>query len=130
MRGLREETRLGRNVWGGCCLFVPGGELKGNKKIETTICRGLRWLPTYTATNQKHTHATKDVYKNQIKVNVNRGGCTGAERVGGCCRIVPGDISNDKKNQKLNHVMAIVGCRWIIRHTNQPKVCGRNKQRR
>ena len=30
-RGVGEKTRPVKNVWGGCCLFVPGGEFKRNK---------------------------------------------------------------------------------------------------
>ena len=29
--GIGEKRRPVKNVWGGCCLFVPGGEFKRNK---------------------------------------------------------------------------------------------------
>ena len=32
-----EERGPGRNVWGGCCLFLSGVELKGNKNRKYLI---------------------------------------------------------------------------------------------
>ena len=29
--GIGEKRQPGKNVWGECCLFVPGSELKRNK---------------------------------------------------------------------------------------------------
>ncbi len=62
-RGIEEERRPGRNVWGGVVSLLGAANLQ--RKITTTKIRhGLRWLPTnesHTTSNQKHAGATKEV---------------------------------------------------------------------
>ncbi len=62
-RGVEEERRPGRNVW-GCVDSSLGAVNRRRKKMTTKIRRGLRQLPTnenHTTTNQKHAGATKEV---------------------------------------------------------------------
>jgi hypothetical protein len=61
-RGIEEERRPGRNVWGG---FVSshGAANRRRKKTTTKIRCGLRRPPTnenHTTTSQKHAGAMKD----------------------------------------------------------------------
>ena len=61
--GVGEKRRPRKNVWGGCCLFVPGGELRGIK-IKNKLRRGLKMVAgrrNHTTTNQKHARVTKDI---------------------------------------------------------------------
>ncbi len=59
-----EETRPGRNVWGGCCLFLLGVELKGNKKTKILNAMALKWPPDDKITQQstKNTGAQPSMY--------------------------------------------------------------------
>ncbi len=62
-RGIEEERRPGRNVWGGVVSLL-GVANQRRKKTTSKICRGLRQPPTnenHTTTNQKHAGATKEV---------------------------------------------------------------------
>jgi hypothetical protein len=62
-RGIEEERRLGRNVWGGV-VFLLGAVNRRRKKTTTKICLGLRLPPineNHTTTNLKHAGATKEV---------------------------------------------------------------------
>jgi hypothetical protein len=36
-----EGARLGRSVWGGCCLFMWGSKLSDAKNTKNKTCRGL-----------------------------------------------------------------------------------------
>jgi hypothetical protein len=62
-RGIEEERRPGRNVWGGVVSLL-GAANRQRKKTTTKIHCGLRWLQTnenHTTTNQKHAGVTKEV---------------------------------------------------------------------
>jgi hypothetical protein len=62
-RGIEEESRPGRNVWGGVVSSLDAAN-RQRKKMTTKICCGLRQPPTnenHTTTNQKHSGATKEV---------------------------------------------------------------------
>ncbi len=62
-RGIEEERRPGRNVWGGVVSLL-GAANRQRKKTTTKIRRGLRRPPTnenHTTTNLKHADATKEV---------------------------------------------------------------------
>ncbi len=62
-RGIEEERRPGRNVWGGVVSSL-GAANRRRKKTTTKIYGGLRRPPTnenHTTTNQKHAGATKEV---------------------------------------------------------------------
>ena len=55
-----EETRPGRNVWGGV-VSLNWASNRRRKNIKNKTRRGLRWLPTsskYATTNQKYAGAT------------------------------------------------------------------------
>ena len=55
-----EETRPGRNVWGGVVSRNRASNRR-RKEIENKTRRGLRWLPTSSkdaTTNQKYAGAT------------------------------------------------------------------------
>ena len=62
-RGIEEERRPGRNVWGGVVSLL-GAANQRRKKTTTKIRHDLRRPPTngnHTTTNQKHASATKEV---------------------------------------------------------------------
>ncbi len=62
-RGIEEERRPRRNVWGGVVSSL-GAANRRSKKRTTKIRCGLRWPPAnenHTTTNQKHAGATKEV---------------------------------------------------------------------
>jgi hypothetical protein len=59
-----EETRPGRNVWGGV-VSLNRALNRRRKKIQNKTRCGLRWLPTSetkATTNQKHARATKGIW--------------------------------------------------------------------
>jgi hypothetical protein len=62
-RGIEEERRPGRNVWGGVVSLL-GAANRQRKKTTIKIRRGLRRPPTnenHITTNQKHTGVTKEM---------------------------------------------------------------------
>ncbi len=62
-RGIEEERRLGRNVWGGVVSSLGAANQRRNKTTTKMHC-GLRRPPmneNHTTTNQKHAGATKEV---------------------------------------------------------------------
>ncbi len=62
-RGIEEERRPGRNVWGGVVSLL-GAANQRRKKTRTKICCDLRGPLTnenHTTTNQKHASAMKEV---------------------------------------------------------------------
>ena len=87
-RGIEEERRPGRNVWGGVVSSL-GAANRRRKKTTTKIRRGLRRPPTnenHTTTNQKHAGATKEVKEGSCDRRGERGGSAnrsfGGDRVG------------------------------------------------
>ncbi len=75
-RGIEEERRPGRNVWGGIVSSLGVANCQ-RRKMTTKIHRGLRWPPTnenHTTTNQKHAGATKEVKEGS---RYRRGECGG-----------------------------------------------------
>jgi hypothetical protein len=75
-RGIEEERRPGRNVWGGVVSLL-GAANQRSKKTTTKIRRGLRRPPTnenHTTTNQKHAGATKEVKEGSCYHRGERGG--------------------------------------------------------
>ncbi len=75
-RGIEEERRPVRNVWGGVVTSL-GVANQQRKKTTTKIRRGLRPLPTnenHTTTNQKHAGATKEVKEGSCDRQGERGG--------------------------------------------------------
>jgi hypothetical protein len=76
-RGIEEERRPGRNMWGGVVSLL-GVANQQRKKMTTKICCGLRQPPTnenHTTTNQKHAGATKEVKEGSCN---RRGECGGS----------------------------------------------------
>ncbi len=74
-RGIEEERRPGRNVWGVLSLCLERRIDK--KKITTKIHRGLRRPSTnenHTTTNQKHAGATKEVKEESCNWRGEQGG--------------------------------------------------------
>jgi hypothetical protein len=62
-KGIEEERRPGKNVWGGVVSSL-GAANRRRKKTTTKIHRGLRQPSTnenHTTTNQKHAGMTKEV---------------------------------------------------------------------
>ncbi len=62
-RGIEDERRPGRNVWGGVVSLL-GAANQQRKKMTTKIRCGLRQLPTnenHTTTNQKLAGVTKEL---------------------------------------------------------------------
>ncbi len=62
-RGIEEERRPGRNMWGGVVSSL-GAANRRRRKTTTKIRRGLRRPPTnenHTTTNQKHASTMKEV---------------------------------------------------------------------
>jgi hypothetical protein len=87
-RGIEEERRPGRNVWGGVVSLLGAVNQRRNK-TTTKIHRGLRQPPTnenHTTTNQKHAGAMKEVKDGSCNWRGERGGSTnqsfGGDRVG------------------------------------------------
>ncbi len=87
-RGIEEERQPGQNVWGGVVSLL-GAANQQRKKTTMKIHRGLRRPPTnenHTATNQKHTGATKEVKEESCNWQGERGGSAnrlfGGDRVG------------------------------------------------
>jgi hypothetical protein len=75
-RGIEEERRPGRNMWGGVVSSL-GAANRRRKKMTTKIRRGLRRPPTnknHTTTNQKHAGATKEVKEGSCYRRGERGG--------------------------------------------------------
>ncbi len=61
-RGIEEERRPGRNVWGGVVSLL-GAANQRRKELTMKICRSLKWPLTnenHTTTNQKHAGVTKE----------------------------------------------------------------------
>jgi hypothetical protein len=87
-RGIEEERRPGRNVWGGVVSSL--GAANGRRKNTTTKIRhGLRRPLTnenHTTTNQKHAGATKEVKEGSCDRQGERWGSAnqslGGDRVG------------------------------------------------
>ena len=87
-RGIEEERRPGRNVWGGVVSSL-GAANRQRKKTTTKICSGLRRPPTnenHTTTNQKHANTTKEVKEGSCDQRGEHGGSAnrlfGGNRVG------------------------------------------------
>ncbi len=87
-RGIEEERRPGRNVWGGVVSSL-GVANRRRKKTTTKIRRGLRRPPTnknHTTTNQKHASATKEVKEGSFDRQGKHGGSVsrsiGGDQVG------------------------------------------------
>jgi hypothetical protein len=75
-RGIEEERRPGRNMWGGVVSLL-GAANRRRKKKTTKIRRGLKWPPTnenHTTTNQKHAGAMKEVKERSCDQQGERGG--------------------------------------------------------
>jgi hypothetical protein len=87
-RGIEEERRPGRNVWGGVVSSL-GAANRRRRKTTTKIRRGLRRPPTnenHTTTNQMHADATNEVKEGSCYRRGERGGRAsrsfGGDRVG------------------------------------------------
>ncbi len=87
-RGIEEERRPGRNVWGGVVSSLGAANRRRNK-TTTKIRHGLRRPPTnenHTTTNQKHAGAKKEVKDGSCDRRGERGGSAnrsfGGDRVG------------------------------------------------
>ncbi len=75
-RGIEEESRPGRNVWGGVVSLHLAAN-RQRKKTTTKIHRGLRQPPTnenYTTTNKKHASGTKEVKEGSCEWQGEHGG--------------------------------------------------------
>ncbi len=75
-RGIEEERRPGRNVWGGVVSLL-GAANRRRKKTTTKIRCGLRRPPmneNHTTTNQKHAGAMKEVKEGSCYRRGERGG--------------------------------------------------------
>jgi hypothetical protein len=75
-RGIEEEWRPGRTVWGGVVSLL-GVANQGRKKTTTKKRPGLRRLPTnenHTTTNQKHSGTMKEVKEGSCYPRGERGG--------------------------------------------------------
>ncbi len=87
-RGIEQERRPGRKVWGGVDSLLRAANRQRNKTTTKIRC-GLRWPPTnenHTTTNQKHAGATKEVKDGSCDRQGERGGSVnrsfGGDRVG------------------------------------------------
>ncbi len=70
IRCIKEDAGLGKNVRGGCYLFVWGGELINSKKKKTkytVTLDGCCSKYVHATTNQKHAAATNNGTKEGCK---------------------------------------------------------------
>jgi hypothetical protein len=75
-RGIEEERRPGRNVWGGVVSSL-GAANQRRRKTTMKIRRGLRRPPTnenHTTSNQKHAGVMKEVKEGSCNRQGERGG--------------------------------------------------------
>jgi hypothetical protein len=86
-RGIEEERRLGRNVWGGVVSLL--GAVNRQRKTTTKIHCALKRPPTnenHTTTNQNHAGTTKEVKEGSCDRQGECGGSAnrsfGGDRVG------------------------------------------------